>query len=973
MTDQNPDKPVRMSELQVSQTPDTIPPPNQTGPSGNQRYVFTKFHARGGMGEIWICHDSQLGRDVAIKRLSSNGQLAKQRFLAEAHVTGQLEHPGIVPIHDLGIDDNGQPYYVMKFVRGRSLKDAIRDYHAKPPKGDMPPQLQWRRLMDVFIDLCHAVAYAHSRGVLHRDLKPDNVMLGEFGETVLLDWGLAKSRGDPVLFSSGAPSSHLSISGTHTEAGSVIGSPLYMPPEMAEGRITETDERTDVYLLGATLYEILTGRPPREGKSFDELLSMARSVSIVPPHQLRKVPRALSAICLKAMSREKEDRYATAMELAGDMDRYLAGEPVSAYPDGLVMQAWRWVKRHQTTLKRVSVAAIVVIAAGVTWATLRQVRQLRAREEARAQMQVFEKLVDEARFYAASSDPTAEHAPYFDPAKARIVSQEALATAAPWGPTLAQLPFADQRPALQQQMYELILLVVQDACLSPANFVGVDVSSLMDRARQLTPAPSRGWHALQAKYLRLKNDPDRAAIEEKLAGDPATPSIAFDSFLDGEEFRRRSVTETEATPQQMEDMAHAIHFYQLAVQEDPRHFWAHFQLGRCYISVGKLSEAVEVLGTCIALRPDAPWGYSARGMTLGLLGRFDEAHRDLDRALQIDPDFRPAMLNSGVVYSLEKKDRRALEDLDAALKPPEDRRLVEAEYSRAQIYLEKNDTASALNDLNDLISQRPGFYPAYLLRAQVQLIREAQTSGLEDLNALLRHDFGPAYDIQTAGGLGQRGQLLRRIAAEMPDASALPTLRLARQDLESAVKLGGGSGQIYSDLGAVYELLGENEEAVRTYSSALKISPGQTRTLVNRAWIYQKLGRTDDAVADFSAAIAADSSNAEAHAGLGYMAAFQRSYAQAEDEAAAALVTGGDDYLILHDVACIYAEMFRTDGSNQAEHKTVVIATLTKAISLWRTHGTGPDELVLIEKEAAFPPSLRQTPEFQRIINDAKH
>jgi tetratricopeptide (TPR) repeat protein len=971
MRDDKLNKPIQISELQISGTPETIPPPTEPAAKGTQRYAFTKFHARGGMGEIWICHDSHLRRDVAIKRLSSNSVIARERFLAEAQVTGQLEHPGIVPIHDLGVDDNGQPYYVMKFVRGRSLKDAIRDYHAKPPRGEVPPELQWRRLLDIFVDVCHAVAYAHSRGVLHRDLKPDNVMLGPFGETVLLDWGLAKARGDgPLVSPVGALSSHASTSGTHTEAGSVIGSPLYMPPEMAEGRINDTDERTDIYLLGATLYEILTGRTPREGKSFDELLTMARTASVLPPRKLAKVPKALSAICVKAMSREKEDRYATAMELATDVQRYLAGAAVSAYREGLLTRAWRAAKRHQLALKRIAVAAIVVLAAGITWSTLRQIGLLRAREEARGQISNFQKLVDEARFYAASSDPTAEHAPYFDASKARMAFQQALAAAAPWGQKLEALPLADQRPALQQQMYELLLLVVQDACLSSQNLAGVPAQ--LERARQLIPQPSRGWHTLEAQYLRLMNDPDRAAAEDKLADDPNTPSTAFDSFLKGEEFRRRSATETEATPARTDDLEHAIQFYRRAAQQDPRHFWADFQLGRCYMSVGKLSEAVEALGTCIALRPDAPWGFSARGMALGLMHRFDEAHADLNRALQLDPDFRPALLNSGVVFWMQQDDRRALENFQAALQPPDDRRLIEAKYYRAQIYVQQNNTDLALNDLNDLILQSPDFYPGYLLRAQVQLMREAQEPGLEDLNALLKHDMGPDFDIQTPKGLGQRGHLLRRIASEMPNAAELATLGLARQDLESAVRLGGAAPDAYRDLGAVYELLGRNGDAVTAYSSALKLSPRDVPALLDRGWIYQKLARTDDARADFSAAIASDPTSAEAHAGLGYVAAFQGSYGEAQHEAAAALLYGGDDYLILHDVACVYAELLQTDPRDHAAHQSLVIAMLTKAVVLWRNHGTDPDELRLIENEPAFPPSLRNTAEFQHIIDQAK-
>ena len=228
------------------------------------------------MGEVWRCHDATIGREVALKRLVAERHFGAERFLCEAQITGQLEHPGIVPVHDLGFDDNGQPFYIMKMVRGGTLKAAIDAFHnpSESSGQSKPREVERVQLLKIFLDICNAVAYAHSRGVIHRDLKPDNVMLGEYGETVLLDWGLAKVSGQAEQPSGSLSSCSPTVSGNsaQTENGSVIGSPLYMPPEMAEGRLTEIDQRTDVYLLGSTLYEMLTGRPPRQGSSRQEIL-----------------------------------------------------------------------------------------------------------------------------------------------------------------------------------------------------------------------------------------------------------------------------------------------------------------------------------------------------------------------------------------------------------------------------------------------------------------------------------------------------------------------------------------------------------------------------------------------------------------------------------------------------------------------------------------------------------------------------
>jgi len=193
------------------------------------RYQSERFHARGGMGEIWLAQDSQIGRLVALKRMRKKQLENQERFLAEAQITGQLEHPGVIPVHDLWVDDQGCATYVMKFVEGGTLKDAIDEFYAGGTN-DSEPMVAWRRMLDCFVDLCETVAFAHSRGVVHRDIKPDNVMLGPFGETIVLDWGLAKVAGEPEIPGlSSCVTLTKSGRSTETRAGSVLGTPSYMP------------------------------------------------------------------------------------------------------------------------------------------------------------------------------------------------------------------------------------------------------------------------------------------------------------------------------------------------------------------------------------------------------------------------------------------------------------------------------------------------------------------------------------------------------------------------------------------------------------------------------------------------------------------------------------------------------------------------------------------------------------------------
>ncbi len=376
------------------------------------RYDFDTGHmgapeelGRGGIGRVVVVNDRFLGRDVAMKELlhehTSNPNLAttrvvalEQRFLREARLTGQLEHPAIVPVFELGRRLDGGLYYTMQRVRGRTLADLLQA--ARGLEG---------RLKQVapYLTVCQAVAYAHSRSVVHRDIKPQNVMVGPFGETYVLDWGLARVKGkkDPR-----AQELKLQpdITGNVLEGGA-IGTPSYMSPEQAEGKIELIDERSDVWCLGAVLYELLTGQPPYTGKNpFDVLAKIAKE-KVKPVRELEPdAPPELCAIAEKALQHAKEDRYPSAAELARDVEAWLAGGRVAAHEYNSIELTRRFVTRNKVALTVAMVATGVLAVSGAL--AYRQV--LLERDQAREFAQLFLEDVSDKLAPIAGSTPLVE-------------------------------------------------------------------------------------------------------------------------------------------------------------------------------------------------------------------------------------------------------------------------------------------------------------------------------------------------------------------------------------------------------------------------------------------------------------------------------------------------------------------------------------------------------------------------------------
>jgi WD40 repeat protein/tRNA A-37 threonylcarbamoyl transferase component Bud32 len=335
-----------------------------------ESYEVRGEHARGGLGRVLKAEDRRLHRLVAIKELLRAGGEEARRFLREVQLTARLQHPGIVPVYEAGRWPDGTPFYVMKFVDGRTLKDVLREATRLDERLALLPKM---------IAIAETMAYVHSERVIHRDLKPSNVLIGPFGETVIVDWGLAKDLNDLRPDDSGvAPYRAPSLEGTM--AGTILGTPAYMPPEQARGE--SVDERADVYSIGAMLYELLSGELPCKGDTAQEVLN---EVLAGPPPPLARrapgAPRELVAIVEKAMSRNQARRYRNAGELVEELKRFQTGQLVQAHEYSRRALAMRWILRRKHY-----VAAFVVSVLAITAVTTVSIRRImRERDFARVQ------------------------------------------------------------------------------------------------------------------------------------------------------------------------------------------------------------------------------------------------------------------------------------------------------------------------------------------------------------------------------------------------------------------------------------------------------------------------------------------------------------------------------------------------------------------------------------------------------------
>jgi tetratricopeptide (TPR) repeat protein len=822
-------------------------------------YDNLRFHDAGGLGEVFVARDAGLNREVALKFIQARraaDPTARRRFLLEAEVTGRLEHPGIVPVYGLGQDASGQPCYAMRLVRGETLQDAIDRFHAAdgPDRDRSERAVALRGLLRRFVAVCNTIAYAHSQGVLHRDLKPRNILLDQYDVTLVVDWGLAKLLDrDEVGATPGAglapPRSSIDARPGAATA-TLAGTPHFMSPEQAGGR--PLGPASDIYSLGATLYTLLTGRTPFHGQR--KVRSFCIRGKFPAPRRVKPaVPRALEAVCLKAMALRPEARYATALDLAADLERWLAGEPVAAWREPLWTRAMRLARRHKPAVVGSIVAvAMATLAALGMWvvndrriaALQHEVQAMVLQGQAAASIQDYpdaklvlssavakigsesalaglkadaERLLDEIERYEkflsqrddalfrgtlATSLGLPENVQATEDACRRalrlfgvdvdVAVAVDLESDAHAGGALAPRLLGG-RKEIAVGCYELLILLA-DAVASRGTDRAARAASLRRALAILDRAarlepPTQAYHLRRADLLARLGD-ERGARDERDRAAALRPTLAVDAFLVGDQHVRKG------------EIDRAIAHFNEALRLQPDHFWAQYFLAVCFLRTHRTQEAKAHLTACLGCRPDFLWLYVHRGFAQAELGVFDDAEDDFARALASQPGVE-ARYSVHVIRGAERirhgKFAAAVADLETAtaLLPEQ----CEAYVNLAQAYRGQGKLDAAVEQLGKAIGLRPRSALAYRNRASLFLERGDRVAALRDFEQALRW--------------------------EPPDSPF--------------------RAQVEVERGRILEGQGSGPEAIAACDAALQASPDDPAALLLRARVLLRLERFEEA------------------------------------------------------------------------------------------------------------------------------
>jgi tetratricopeptide (TPR) repeat protein/predicted Ser/Thr protein kinase len=1008
---------------------------------------------RGGMGVVYLARQTALDRFVAIKMVLGGGcagEARRRRFRLEAQAVARLHHPNIVQIYDVDEQDE-HPYFTIEFVDGGSLADRIA-------AGPLPPR-EAAGLIEV---LARAIHCAHERGIVHRDLKPGNVLLARDGTPKITDFGLAKL-----------------VDGQdgHTRTGSVLGTPSYMAPEQALGQNRAIGPPADIYALGSILYETVTGRPPFVGATSVDVIVRLANDDPEPPSRVRPgVPRDLETICLKCLEKAPRKRYASALELAEDLHRFLAHESVLARPATYGERGVKWVRRHPA--RAVTILCLLLAALAVTgqaaYQSVTHARSerrklenarselglivLRAEEAVKSQawegaaqlvasaddriesepglaalpretaellgivrgrlnahrtLQEFSQKRDDALFHATLCTGEGSGA---DLRAARDKAREALALggvavdgAERW--SLGDSFTAAEKEQVREKCYEL-LLVLADAEAQPSpgwsedeqRGRAVEALRILDRA-PLLGLRTKAYHLRRARLLTSSGHPNEAK-EEVARAERAPPESALDHYLLGDELYRQGLLEAAQAQ------------FQLALRNQPDHFWAHYFLALTDLRLRRPDLARDNLTACLSQRPQIVWIYLMRGFACGQMGeypaaeadfaealrlldaqpnddaryvlynnraisrvgqtRLESAIDDLRRAIDLRPNHYQAYVSLAQTLHVQKRPLEAVAQLDEAIKAAEPLvRVAEVEpatlallyRTRARFQRERDDDAAALADLDHAVAVAPA---GSLILAQAQVER-----------GHLLHRSGRWDDARIAYEAALQARPRHAPAHRLPGEVLFRLKRYADAIREFTSYLETESNKppaaVYQARALARVRLGDPKTALDDFTLALNLEPDNATLLTQRgqAFLACQSDQHNLTLQDFDEALKRDPNNGPAYAGRARVRLELGQLSDALADGEKALAIGPRTTSVVYGTARLYARAAgkldadgerkkRSDLETRGQYHGQALALLGQATRLLPENERAAFWRDTVLRDSAWAP-IRQSIEFARL------
>ncbi|MGE0431210.1 MAG: tetratricopeptide repeat protein [Planctomycetota bacterium] len=832
----------------VADTRAGLPAAPRAAASGMNRFRLGDELGRGGMGTVRLAEDPQLRRELAIKLLHDADPASSEQFIEEAQITSQLQHPNIVPIYEFGSDSDGRPWLAMKRIEGDSLADRIAAWKRSDGGRAIPPG-RMATILTMFSKACDAVAFAHSRGVIHRDIKPHNIMVGAYGELLLVDWGLAKplaGNADTMAEQPARPirTARRETGDAATLDGDVFGTPAYMPPEQAEGRIGDVDEQSDIFALGGVLYHMLTLSAPYAGRGASETLALAAQHRLIAPRRRAPaagIPRELQAIVLKAMAADKADRYATVDAMQADLAAWQAHLPTTAWRAGPIERLAKWTRRHPT----LSLASLLIMLAGLAVAVL--VGQLQASESARRLAEADKRTAELESNLAIEKQRAAEQAAH----AAQLKTESTVET---------MMALLDEGSRDRIERFRKALTGARARGTRDEEFgrrLGKDARDYMIAYDQLFELCHQN---------RVEPTPaqlfERALIR-KTTGDLSGAIEDYDAALRQRTDLHELWVGRGAARLKLGEAESALRDLDRALQLAPESVSALIGRGNALKALGRLDEALEMYTAAIAasdqdtttwhsrgnfygdtgqwelsirdytkaleFKDALPDSWACRGQSRLMIGQVDEAMADFAQAVKVDPDYAQTYVyRSTALCSLGRLDE-ALADCNTALRiNPE---LDIALWNRSNIHKFNGDLDAALADINEAIRLKPTA-GAFCNRGEIHARANRIPEALADYAAAIE------ADARCDGAYINRA-IIRVRQKRFDDAVA---------DLDQAIRINPGQSAAYVTRGNIRFQRNDYDGAIADYNKATSLDPRNWQALVNGGLVLMRMQRNEEAI-----------------------------------------------------------------------------------------------------------------------------